>query len=289
MAGQTRTSGGSGAGSSTPSATLESLSKLRQAEQQLLSALSHAGNACRSLSTCDVVQAAPFTQHAESFLKDLYSAQNLIRNQIMRTQPDLPFENLTLLRLVEADLAVQRTAHIHRILTRTLQLLGEPIDVPSAVPPNTAASPAYAPSPFAPTPMVSLTTPTPITVAVPSPPQQGQAHGQMQEEDLAHQQQQGTPQGGVHSGKQKGKNGTVGDGIQQRGRPGMAVKPSPGKNMVTGQQRKQTVGAAQAKAMQTARAAQVAQAQKNLPQNQGRKDGDSVPMDTDVNQSLLDL
>lgn len=72
-------------------------------------------------------------------------------------------------RLIEADLAVQRTTHVHRALVSLLQALEEPCEGIS-----TAASPGYMPSPVASTPGFSGVEPSPggagvIVVQVPSP------------------------------------------------------------------------------------------------------------------------
>lgn len=155
------------------STTADALSKLRQAEQKIVAAMHHASAAFRALATVDAQQAQPFTQHAEAFMKQLHDAQTLIRERIRHVGTDLPFENITMRRLIEADLAVQRTAHVHRSLVRALTAIQE-IPVSDAA----APSPPFMPSPAASTPLhvISGSTaaaPSPtaaaITVAVPTP------------------------------------------------------------------------------------------------------------------------
>lgn len=154
-----------------PSNTQESLLRLREAEQKVLSALRHAAQATKTLSTADATLCIPFKGQAESFLTDLYDAQTLLRAQIDCINTDRPFENVTMRRLVESDLAVQRVAHVHRSLAAMLSLLDEtPVEGIS-----TAASPSYMPSPVASTPGLGGVAATPpaapavFTVAVPSP------------------------------------------------------------------------------------------------------------------------
>lgn len=71
--------------------------------------------------------AAPplFVKHMDGMLANLLEVQNLVRERIQHVGADLPFENVTLRRLIESDLAVQRTAHVHRALVYTLTKLGE--------------------------------------------------------------------------------------------------------------------------------------------------------------------
>lgn len=163
-------------GQQQPSSTEQALAPLHEAEQKILSALSASSLAFRALSSEAGPSAAPsaFSTHAATFLKDLLAAQELIRSRIAHITADVPFENVTMRRLIEADLGVQRTAHVHRALVRTLAALDE------APPPGTlsaAASPSWMPSPVASTPLAALgvaaasppTAAAPITIAVPSP------------------------------------------------------------------------------------------------------------------------
>lgn len=153
-------------------ATVDALAKLQQAEQKIVTGLQHASTAFRALATVDAEQAAPaFNKHAETFLKQLHEARELIRDRIKQVGADLPFENVTMRRLIESDLAIQRTAHVHRALLHSLHQLDE---VPTTE--ATAPSPPYMPSPVASTPLaviggVASSPPTlaaPITVAVPT-------------------------------------------------------------------------------------------------------------------------
>lgn len=166
-------------GQQRQSSTTESLQRLRQAEQKVLSALNHAAQATKTLSTANPSQATSFSSQSESFLKDLYAAQALVRQQIQLIEIDRPYENITMRRLVDTDIAVQRTAHIHRSLVRILAALDEPCEGLS-----TAASPGYMPSPVASTPGlgglggIAPSPPAaggPIMVAVPSPATDGVA------------------------------------------------------------------------------------------------------------------
>lgn len=161
-------------GQQRASSTAEALGKLRSAEDKVIAALKSASSAFKSLSTADSARATAFHGHSEAYLNNIYEAQELVRECIQNVGTDLPFENGTMRRLVEADLAVQRTSHVHRSLVKTLQMLDEP-PAPDSL--SAAASPGWMPSPIASTPLVSLsgTAPSPpaagapITVAVPSP------------------------------------------------------------------------------------------------------------------------
>ncbi|PXF44839.1 hypothetical protein BWQ96_05422 [Gracilariopsis chorda] len=153
--------------------TAESLQKLRVAEQKVLTFLSQATDAVRALSNTESPQVTTATVHAQQVVSNLYDVQAILRNQIDALSSDMPLEDGTKLRLVEADLALQRTAHVHRSLVHILKLFGEPITGM----PTTAPSPPYMPSPVANTPvgLVGGMAPTPpaagapITIAVPSP------------------------------------------------------------------------------------------------------------------------
>lgn len=160
-----------------PSATSDALTKLREAEEKVIKALREASASMRALSSVDPARSSrPFHAHAEAFHKHLKDAQTLLRDRIQAVGADLPLENQTMFRLIEADLAAQRTAHVHRSLAQTLALLGE-APIADAAAPAPAPSPQYAPSPSASTPLNSLvgiaasppTAGAPITLAVPSP------------------------------------------------------------------------------------------------------------------------
>lgn len=162
-----------------PTPTEASLAILSAAEQKILSALSSAHLAITSLSP-PTQSASQYALHAKSFLKDLSSAQALLRLRISNLSPDLPLESSTLRRLVEADLAAQRTAHVHRSLVRALLALDEaPVPGPSSA----AASPSWMPSPVAHTPLAVLggaagsppAAAAAITIAVPTPDAAGNA------------------------------------------------------------------------------------------------------------------
>lgn len=161
-------------GKPRPSATAEALSSLHEAEQKIISSLLSASQAFRSLSD---PSSSTFQKHAESFVTDLSGAQTLIRKRITNIGADLPFENITMRRLIDADLALQRTAHLHRALVRTLVALDEMPNPPGSL--SAAASPNWLPSPVAGTPKelraLAGTAPSPspagapIIIAVPSP------------------------------------------------------------------------------------------------------------------------
>lgn len=157
-----------------PSVTKEALASLNEAEKKILSSLNSATDAFRSLSD---PAASNFNKHAEAFVTDLHAAQSLIRKRISGIGADLPFEDNSVRRLVEADLALQRTAHVHRTLVSTLVDLDEMPNPPGSL--SAAASPNWMPSPVASTPRelgalaVAAPSPSPagppITIAVPSP------------------------------------------------------------------------------------------------------------------------
>jgi hypothetical protein len=99
---------------------------LEEAERKILSSLESASAAFRALATADSSRAHAFDGHAESFLADMATAQQLVRSRISLLGPDLPFENGSMRRLVEADIAVQTTAHAHAALRRTLEVATAP-------------------------------------------------------------------------------------------------------------------------------------------------------------------
>ncbi|CAN8075251.1 unnamed protein product [Agarophyton chilense] len=153
--------------------TAESLKKLTTAEEKILTFLTHATEAIRALSQTDAPDATLATAEAQAFLTNVHEVQSILRSQIETLTSDVPQENITMLRLVEADLALQRTAHVHRALAHVLRLFGEPVSgMPASAP-----SPPYMPSPVANTPVgliggIAPTPPAagaPITIAVPSP------------------------------------------------------------------------------------------------------------------------
>lgn len=111
---------------------MESLTSLREAEELVVSAVESAGAAFQALSAAESGGAQDASAHSERFIKDLYSANRLVRARIAQLTSDHPFENPTLSRLIEADLAVQRTAHIHRALVRALRRVADadPKDAP---------------------------------------------------------------------------------------------------------------------------------------------------------------
>lgn len=158
--------------------TAESLKKLQHAEQKVISALTHATEAIRTLSKTEAPNSSLFSTQAKSFLSELREAQEVIHGQISTLRTDLPFENVTMRRLVETDLAVQRTAHVHRSLVQTLKMMGEPVAGFTSASLPAAASPNNMPSPIANTPVGLLgggVAPSPpagsvaINIAVPSP------------------------------------------------------------------------------------------------------------------------
>jgi hypothetical protein len=89
--------------------------------------LDSAAAAFLALGTADSSRAGPFDSHAEIFLRDLAEARNLIRARITALGPDLPFENGSMRRLVEGDLAAQRIAHAHDILQRALKVVSRTV------------------------------------------------------------------------------------------------------------------------------------------------------------------
>jgi hypothetical protein len=114
---------------------------LEEAERKILSSLESASAAFRALATADSSRAHAFDGHAESFLADMATAQQLVRSRISLLGPDLPFENGSMRRLVEADIAVQTTAHAHAALRRTLEVATAPATATAAA---TAAAAAAA-------------------------------------------------------------------------------------------------------------------------------------------------
>lgn len=160
-------------GQQRPSATNDALTKLRQAEQKVLGALQQAASTFQALSSMDASTAtAGFNQHSEGFINQLLEVQSIVRDRIQQVGADLPFENVTMRRFIESDLAIQRTSHIHRALLHTLSELEE-----QPISDGTAPSPPYMPSPAASTPLAVFggiasspsAGPAPITLAVPSP------------------------------------------------------------------------------------------------------------------------
>ncbi|KAI0557701.1 Mediator complex protein [Gracilaria domingensis] len=153
--------------------TAESLRRLNAAEQKVLNFLTQATEAVRALSQTEAPEVTSASVHAQQFIVNVHEVQAILRSQIESLTSDVPQENTTMLRLVEADLALQRTAHVHRALAHILRAFGEPV---SGVP-TTAPSPPYMPSPVANTPvgLIGGMAPTPpaggapITIAVPSP------------------------------------------------------------------------------------------------------------------------
>ena len=120
------------------------LSALREAEGLVISALENAGAVFRALSHTEASASASCSGHAEQFARDLFRAQALIQGKISNLSNDLPFENSTLLRLVDAELSIQRTAHVHRALVDTLARVRAD-DVAAEQPPlpgTTAAPPS---------------------------------------------------------------------------------------------------------------------------------------------------
>lgn len=110
---------------------------LELAEEKIMRSLEAASSAFRSLATVESSQAAAFDNHAESFLTNLAEAQQLMGERISKLGPDVPFENGSMRPLIEADIAVQKLAHVHLSLQRALRCLDVPeaeqLSVPSAV------------------------------------------------------------------------------------------------------------------------------------------------------------
>lgn len=161
-------------GQQRPNITADALAKLRQAEQKVLGALKCAASAFHALSSVDATSArTSYNQHVEGFIKQLQEVQSIVRERIQQIGADLPTENATMRRLIESDLAIQRTAHLHRALVYTLNQVDEQPN-----PEATAPSPPYMPSPAASTPLAVFAGvassppagPAPITLAVPSDP-----------------------------------------------------------------------------------------------------------------------
>lgn len=158
----------------TPSVTKDALASLNEAERKILSSLKSAAGAFRALSD---PATSNFNGNAAAFVSDLYAAQAIIRNRIESTGADLSFEDNSVRRLVEADLSLQRTAHVHRAVVNILVELDEMPNPPGSL--SAAASPNWMPSPVASTPRelgaLATVAPSPspagapITVAVPSP------------------------------------------------------------------------------------------------------------------------
>lgn len=101
---------------------MKNLKELREADQLIISAVEAAGAAFQALADAkDTKQELIVEQHCARFITDLHKAMTHIRGRIAALSSDLPFENATLNPLINADLAVQRTAHVHRSLVRTLK------------------------------------------------------------------------------------------------------------------------------------------------------------------------
>lgn len=136
-----------------PSTSLDSLTPLHTAEQKLLASLTSASKAIRALAP--PASTTHFSTHATTFLNELISAQQLIRQSIHHLKIDLPFENSSARRFIEADLSLQRIAHIHRSLVATLAALDEAPPTQASHTLSNAASPAWVPSPLASTPLTA--------------------------------------------------------------------------------------------------------------------------------------
>lgn len=98
------------------------VSSLEEAERKIIASMESASMAFRSLAAADSSRAVAFDGHAESFLTDLAEAQELIRARIAKLGPDLPFENGSMRRLVEADIALHKTSHAHAALSKALEV-----------------------------------------------------------------------------------------------------------------------------------------------------------------------
>jgi hypothetical protein len=90
---------------------------------KVISAVESASSAFRALAAAESSRASSFDAHAETFLRDLAGARQLILDQVSALGPDLPFENSTMRSLVEADLAAQRTGFAHQSVTRALHIV----------------------------------------------------------------------------------------------------------------------------------------------------------------------
>lgn len=161
-------------GQQQSNATATALFQMRQAEQKVVTALQHASLALRALSTVDASQSSSsFNQHSDAFISNLHDAQRLVRDRIQQLGADLPFENIMMRRLIEGDLALQRTAHVHRALLYALSTVGvSPVPDTSvagnAAAPSSVPSPPYMPSPAASTPQTAfpgIAASSPITTA----------------------------------------------------------------------------------------------------------------------------
>ncbi len=101
---------------------LKNLRALREADQLIISAVEAAAKAFKALADSkDTKNELLIEQHSTRFFTDLHKAMVHIQGRIAALSSDLPFENATLNHLINADLAVQRTAHVHRSLVRTLK------------------------------------------------------------------------------------------------------------------------------------------------------------------------
>lgn len=105
---------------------MKNLKVLREADQLIISAVEAASAAFKALADAqDTKQELVVEQHCGRFITDLHKAMAHIQDIIAALSSDLPFENATLNNLINADVAVQRTAHVHRSLVRTLKRVGD--------------------------------------------------------------------------------------------------------------------------------------------------------------------
>lgn len=96
------------------------MDELEQAEKHVIAALEDASAAFKALSSAHSSRMTGYDEHAEKFLSNLASAQRIIRGRISALSPDIQFENGSYLHLLEADLAMRRLAHVHKMLQNTL-------------------------------------------------------------------------------------------------------------------------------------------------------------------------
>lgn len=137
----------------TATATEKAVLDLEMAEEKIMRSLEAASSAFRSLAAVESSRAGPFDSHAESFLTNLAEAQQLMGKRIAQLGPDVPFENGSMRALIEADIAVQKLAHVHLALQEALRCVDAPeaeqVSEPPAVKFDTgpAASSALVASP----------------------------------------------------------------------------------------------------------------------------------------------
>jgi hypothetical protein len=86
-----------------------------------MSCLEAASAAFRCLASAQSAGASSFSSHADMFLTDLAEARRLLRKRISMLGPDVPYENASTRKLIEADIAVEKVAHLHRALEKTLE------------------------------------------------------------------------------------------------------------------------------------------------------------------------